>query len=259
MARGKIQIRKIENSTSRQVTFSKRRNGLMKKAYELSVLCDADIAVVIFSSTGKVFEFASSSMTAILERYFKCTAQKQSEISADQDDDEVERLKQRIGNLQTAHRRLTGEDLFGLNGKDLHQLEQKLVLGLSRVRAKKDRMLLEQIQDLDGKEHLLHEQNKHLCKEVMEVQQKKGAAKVSGNTRTMHIESFGPSTMLSQKSLMLQPSYSCSRNLNNTTIGLQLGIHCSNDRLNTPSTLDDISSQHLEENCAHRQHWIRWT
>ncbi|KAH7431446.1 hypothetical protein KP509_08G048300 [Ceratopteris richardii] len=57
--RGKIQIRRIENATSRQVTFSKRRNGLLKKAYELSVLCDAQLALIIFSATGKLFEFAS--------------------------------------------------------------------------------------------------------------------------------------------------------------------------------------------------------
>ena len=60
MAREKIQIKKIDNATARQVTFSKRRRGLFKKAEELSVLCDADVAVIIFSSTGKLFEYASS-------------------------------------------------------------------------------------------------------------------------------------------------------------------------------------------------------
>lgn len=60
MGRGKIEIKKIENTTSRQVTFSKRRGGLLKKAHELAVLCDAEVALVIFSSTGKLFEYASS-------------------------------------------------------------------------------------------------------------------------------------------------------------------------------------------------------
>ncbi|XP_022751127.1 MADS-box protein SVP-like isoform X2 [Durio zibethinus] len=69
MAREKIQIKKIDNATARQVTFSKRRRGLFKKAEELSVLCDADVALIIFSSTGKLFEYASSSMKEILERY----------------------------------------------------------------------------------------------------------------------------------------------------------------------------------------------
>lgn len=53
-------MRRIENATSRQVTFSKRRNGLFKKAFELSVLCDAEVALIIFSPRGKLYEFASS-------------------------------------------------------------------------------------------------------------------------------------------------------------------------------------------------------
>lgn len=60
MAREKIKIRKIDNVTARQVTFSKRRRGLFKKAEELSVLCDAEVALIIFSATGKLFEYASS-------------------------------------------------------------------------------------------------------------------------------------------------------------------------------------------------------
>ena len=60
MAREKIKIKKIDNVTARQVTFSKRRRGLIKKAEELSVLCDAEVALVIFSATGKLFEFSSS-------------------------------------------------------------------------------------------------------------------------------------------------------------------------------------------------------
>ena len=60
MGRGKIEIKKIENVNSRQVTFSKRRNGLLKKARELAVLCDAEVAVIVFSSTGKLHEFSST-------------------------------------------------------------------------------------------------------------------------------------------------------------------------------------------------------
>ncbi|KAK8653593.1 hypothetical protein V6N13_127586 [Hibiscus sabdariffa] len=69
MVREKIQIRKIDNSTARQVTFAKRRRGLFKKAEELAILCDADVALIIFSSTGKLFEYASSSPKEILERH----------------------------------------------------------------------------------------------------------------------------------------------------------------------------------------------
>ncbi|KAL5054478.1 hypothetical protein RYX36_035160 [Vicia faba] len=73
MGRGKILIRKIENLTNRQVTFSKRRKGLKKKAKELSILCDAQVGLILFSSTHKLYHYASSSMESIIDRYNKST------------------------------------------------------------------------------------------------------------------------------------------------------------------------------------------
>lgn len=58
--RGKIEIKRIENTTNRQVTFCKRRNGLLKKAYELSVLCDAEVALIVFSSRGRLYEYSNN-------------------------------------------------------------------------------------------------------------------------------------------------------------------------------------------------------
>ena len=60
MTRKKIEIKKIDNATARQVTFSKRRRGLFKKAEELSTLCDAEVAVMVFSNTGKLFHHSNS-------------------------------------------------------------------------------------------------------------------------------------------------------------------------------------------------------
>lgn len=60
LGRGKIEIKRIENTTNRQVTFCKRRNGLLKKAYELSVLCDAEVALIVFSSRGRLYEYANN-------------------------------------------------------------------------------------------------------------------------------------------------------------------------------------------------------
>jgi MADS-box transcription factor, plant len=60
MGRGKIEIKRIENTTSRQVTFCKRRNGLLKKAYELSILCDVEIALIIFSGRGRLYEYSNN-------------------------------------------------------------------------------------------------------------------------------------------------------------------------------------------------------
>ena len=65
MARGKVQMRRIENPVHRQVTFCKRRMSLLKKAKELSVLCDADIGVMVFSAHGKIFELATNGSVSL--------------------------------------------------------------------------------------------------------------------------------------------------------------------------------------------------
>ncbi|KAF3337185.1 agamous-like MADS-box protein AGL14-like protein [Carex littledalei] len=59
--RGKVKLARIEDKTSRQVRFSKRKGGLFKKAFELAVLCDAEVALLVFSPAGRLFEFSSCS------------------------------------------------------------------------------------------------------------------------------------------------------------------------------------------------------
>lgn len=72
MGRRKLEIKKIEDKNSRQVTFSKRRSGLMKKAKELSVLCDVEVAVVIFSTRGKLYDFCSTNRFFYYYYYCYC-------------------------------------------------------------------------------------------------------------------------------------------------------------------------------------------
>ncbi|KAJ0628955.1 putative transcription factor MADS-type1 family [Helianthus annuus] len=60
MGRGKVTLKRIENKINRQVTFSKRRSGLLKKAHEISVLCDVDVALIVFSTKGKLSEYATN-------------------------------------------------------------------------------------------------------------------------------------------------------------------------------------------------------
>ncbi|ESQ31366.1 hypothetical protein EUTSA_v10004949mg [Eutrema salsugineum] len=59
MGRRKVEIKRIENKSSRQVSFCKRRNGLMEKARQLSILCDSSVALLIVSSTGKLYSSSS--------------------------------------------------------------------------------------------------------------------------------------------------------------------------------------------------------
>nr|VDD12646.1 unnamed protein product [Brassica oleracea] len=167
MAREKIQIRKIDNATARQVTFSKRRRGLFKKAEELSVLCDADVALIVFSSTGKLFEFCSSSMREVLERH---NLQSKNLEKLDQpslelqlvENSENSRLSKEIADKSHQLRQMRGEELQGLNIEELQQLEKALEAGLTRVIETKSEKIMSEISDLQRKGVKLMDENKRL-------------------------------------------------------------------------------------------------
>ncbi|KAF5463172.1 hypothetical protein F2P56_019108 [Juglans regia] len=170
MGRGKIAIQRIDNSTSRQVTFSKRRKGLIKKAKELAILCDAEVGLIIFSSTGKLYEFASTSIKAVTERYNKSKEEHQhlqnpaSEAKFWQK--EVAILRQQLENLQQNHRHLMGEQLYALGVKDLQNLENQLELSLQGVRMKKGNLIHQENMELYKKVNLIRQENMELYNKV---------------------------------------------------------------------------------------------
>ncbi|XP_064981706.1 MADS-box transcription factor 23-like isoform X4 [Musa acuminata AAA Group] len=175
MGRGKIAIRRIDDTTSRQVTFSKRRNGLLKKAKELAILCDAEVGLVVFSSTGRLYEFASTSMESVIERYSKAKEERQLVMSAASEvkfwQREAASLRQQLYNLQQNLRQLTGEEISGLSVKDLQNLENQLRMSVRNVRMKKDQLLEEEIQELDRKGRLIHQENLELYKKINMIRQ----------------------------------------------------------------------------------------
>nr|ASY97762.1 AGL11 [Cercidiphyllum japonicum] len=165
MGRGKIEIKRIENTTNRQVTFCKRRNGLLKKAYELSVLCDAEVALIVFSTRGRLYEYCNSNIKSTIERYKKSCSDSSTgtlaETNAQFYQQESVKLRQQIQMIQNSNRHLMGESLGSLTVKELKQLENRLDRGITRIRSKKHEMLLAEIEYLQKREMEL--ENESIC------------------------------------------------------------------------------------------------
>uniref|UniRef100_A0A9I9CQE3 MADS-box protein FBP24 n=1 Tax=Cucumis melo TaxID=3656 RepID=A0A9I9CQE3_CUCME len=162
MGRGKIAIRRIENRTTRQVTFSKRRGGLFKKTHELSVLCDAQIALIVFSSNGKLFEYCTQTtcMDQIIRRYQIAIGSRIPEHNMN-DPEELERqvrsMKKETDDLQLSLQRYTAEDFSTFHLRDLDDIENRLQNSLNR-----SELLQQQVDNLRRKEKILEDENEQI-------------------------------------------------------------------------------------------------
>nr|GLL42376.1 suppressor of mec-8 and unc-52 protein homolog 1 [Ipomoea trifida] len=145
MARGKIQMKRIENPVHRQVTFCKRRAGLLKKAKELSVLCDAEIGVFIFSAHGKLYELATQgTMQGLIEKYLKCSRGADDQVADEAKDnqlldpkEEIGMLKNEIEVLQRGLRFMYGGGAGTMTVDELHALEKYLEVWMYQIRSAK--------------------------------------------------------------------------------------------------------------------------
>ncbi|KAE8023112.1 hypothetical protein FH972_008856 [Carpinus fangiana] len=230
MGRGRVQLKRIENKINRQVTFSKRRGGLLKKAHEISVLCDAEVAVIVFSHKGKLFEYATdSSMEKILERYERYSYAERHLAAADSEAQgnwtmEFARLKGKVELLQRNHRHYLGDDLESLGLKELQNLEQQLDTALKHVRTRKNQLMYESISQLQRKEKAIQEQNTVLAKKIKE-NEKTAAQQVdweqqnhgpNGSTSFLlpqplpgSYQEEAPEVRRNELELTLEPIYSC--------------------------------------------------
>ncbi|PIN23648.1 MADS box transcription factor [Handroanthus impetiginosus] len=147
MGRNKIEIKKMERGSSSQSTYVKRRLGLFKKARELSTLCDAEVAVILFSSTGEMNQQCSGDLMALIRKFKNSLGpnntpadepKEQPNMQVDVPRQEMQ--KHDLKKLQSLGKNLTGMDL-----QELHALEQKLNEGLLCIKERKEQILLEEI------------------------------------------------------------------------------------------------------------------
>ncbi|KAL8152653.1 hypothetical protein V2J09_010413 [Rumex salicifolius] len=174
MARGRVQLRRIENKKYRQVTFAKRRSGLIKKAHEISVLCDAQVALIIFSTKGNLFEYSSDSrMQKILKRYYSFT-DGESQLASKKDNSEGNwgfehaKFKAKIELLERNYRYYLGQDLDAMSMTEIQSLEQQIDVAVNRIRARKEELMFETISKLQEKEKEMQEKNYMLLNKMFE-------------------------------------------------------------------------------------------
>nr|AAF12700.2 PTM2 [Populus tremuloides] len=174
MGRGRVQLKRIENKINRQVTFSKRRAGLLKKAHEISVLCDAEVALIVFCHKGKLFEYSTNAcMEKILERHERYSYAERQLVATDLDSQgnwtlEYNRLKEKVELLQRNHRHYLGEDLDSVSLKELQNLEKQIDTALELIRERKNHLMYQSISELQIKEKAIKEQNNMLVKQIKE-------------------------------------------------------------------------------------------
>ncbi|XP_062179253.1 MADS-box transcription factor 58-like isoform X2 [Phragmites australis] len=214
--RGKVKIKRIENTTNRQVTFCKRRNCLLKKAYELSVLCDAEIALLVFSNRGRLYEYSNNSVKGTIERYKKATSDTSSattvaEINAQHYEQESSKLRQLITNLQNSNRALIGDSITTMSHRDLKQLEARLDKGLGKIRARKNELLSSEIEYMQRREMELLNDNLYLKSKVDETEMRQQTVNMMGEPSTSEYQQgfipCDPTRSFLQFNIMQQPQY----------------------------------------------------
>ncbi|KAI3963826.1 hypothetical protein MKW92_033864 [Papaver armeniacum] len=148
MARGKIEIKYIKNPLNRQITYSKRKSGILKKARELTILCNGQVCLIMFSKSGKIAEYVSPSATMkeFFDRYEKKTKLDLWEAQYEALQEEL-RAQQEIGSrLKKEIRQRTGRDgLSELSTEELRVLEEDLHHSLGIVRNRKNDILTSKI------------------------------------------------------------------------------------------------------------------
>ncbi|MED6181374.1 Agamous-like MADS-box protein tm6 [Stylosanthes scabra] len=174
MGRGKIEIKLIENPTNRQVTYSKRRNGIFKKAHELSVLCDAKVSLIMFSKNNKMHEYISPGLSTkkVIDQYQKTLGDVDLWHSHyEKMLDNLKKLKDINNKLRRQIRNRIGEgnlDMDDLSFQQLRTLEEDMVSAISKIRERKFHVIKTRTETCRKKVRSLEQMNGNLLLELKE-------------------------------------------------------------------------------------------
>ncbi|CAN6812803.1 unnamed protein product [Brassica oleracea] len=201
MGRKKVEIQRIENKSSRQVTFCKRRNGLIEKARQLSVLCESSVAVLVVSATGKLYNSSSGDksrtkigievltfpemlnplscltlygvpiqpkvfVSKIIDRY---KLQQTDDLQTLDLEEKTRNYLPHKKLLELVQSNLEEANVDGVSVDSLNSLEEQLETALSVTRATKTKLMMEFVKTRKEKEKLLIEENLVLASKVTEI------------------------------------------------------------------------------------------
>ena len=161
----RTEIKKIEDLSARQVTFSKRRKGLFKKAKNLSDSFGGEVAAIVFSETGKLYQFSTTSMEQTLSRYCNYKGEESSEnrqrdqlpAAEPETQSATLLLQKQIASLKSDCSRMRGVELDGLSLKDLDELEKQLNQVIVSISKRKDEVVSEELHRSESQEERIME------------------------------------------------------------------------------------------------------
>ncbi|XP_047978578.1 MADS-box protein AGL42-like [Salvia hispanica] len=155
-----------------EASFSRRRACLFNKARQLAVLCDAQVAIIIISSHGKIYEFATSSMQEILTRYKTCLELGNPNPETTEED----ALKEAGVSEQNADklkpRKFLGKDLAQMSSHELSELREKINKGMMFIKDTKLQLLRDELEKSRMQKEQELEKSQMLQRQVEELKKK---------------------------------------------------------------------------------------
>ncbi|CAA7013758.1 unnamed protein product [Microthlaspi erraticum] len=122
MGRRKIKMEMVQDMNTRQVTFSKRRTGLFKKASELATLCNAELGIVVFSPGGKPYSYGKPNLEAVTERFMRECDDDDEDSNGDEEEGRVnnrpKQVKKMSERLDWLNQKIEAEKQRGERGQE---------------------------------------------------------------------------------------------------------------------------------------------